>query len=192
MAKNFSPLPRFVAQGVWAIILVITVALFVKTDYKYFFTYTPVQQTAYQFKGVDGVYDGYGYGVYNIVQHQIASYIRKHTDPTDTIYVWGVAPQIYYLAQRKAATRYRNNFNLSSVVTNDAFEALRAYAPKVMQEISISLPAYIIEIMYLENFPKLKTFVNEYYEIDLTEKLPTYPYRIHLHRRRPDVQVTPK
>ena len=192
MAKNFSPLPRFVAQGVWAIILVITVAFFVKTDYKYFFTYTPVQQTAYQFKGVDGVYDGYGYGVYNIVQHQIASYIRKHTDPTDTIYVWGVAPQIYYLAQRKAATRYRNNFNLSSVVTNDAFEALRAYAPKVMQEISISLPAYIIEIMYLENFPKLKTFVNEYYEIDLTEKLPTYPYRIHLHRRRPDVQVTPK
>ncbi|MDI7259855.1 MAG: glycosyltransferase family 39 protein [Thermodesulfobacteriota bacterium] len=192
LAKNLSHLPRFVAQGLWAIILVITVALFVKTDYKYFFTYTPVQQTAFQFKGVDGVHDGYGYGVYNIVQHQIALYIRGCTDPADTIYVWGIAPQVYFLAQRIAATRYRNNFNLSTVVTNNAFEALRAYAPKVMEEIRISPPAYIIEIMYLENFPELETFVKNYYEIDLTLKLPTFPYRIHLHRRHPDVQVAPK
>ena len=68
-------------------------------------------------------------GCSNVVQREIAYYIRDHTDPAETIYVWGIAPQIYFLAQRRAATRYRNNFNMSILVTDNALKALQGLCP---------------------------------------------------------------
>lgn len=191
-AKNISPLPRAMIWGVWVIILTITTFYYIKTDSKYFFTYTPIEQTLYQFKGLDGAYDSYGYGAYNLIQHQIASYIRDRTEPTDTIYVWGIAPQVYFLAQRKAATRYRNNYNLSQNFSNNAQEALQSYGAKVMKELSQSPPAYIIKIMNLENFPKLRTFVMEHYEVDKNVEIFIHPFRIQLYRKQPAIQLVPR
>ena len=36
----------------------------------------------------------------------VSSWLRAETAPTDTIFVWGHAPQIYYLSQRPPGTRY--------------------------------------------------------------------------------------
>jgi hypothetical protein len=184
LAKALSPLRRFVVQGAWAATLMITVILFVKTDYKYFFSYDPVEQTVYQHKGLDGIIDGYGYGMFSVVQQEIASYIRDHTDPADTIYVWGVSPQLYYLAQRRAATRYRNNFNISLNVTDNPAKELRVYAPVAMEEIKKSLPAYIVQIFRLEHFQDLQGFVRDYYQIEVNVEVHGTPFRINLYRRR--------
>jgi hypothetical protein len=175
-----------VAQGGWTILLVIMVTLFIKTDYKYFFSYTPVEQTALQVEISKGVFEGYG--MYNVVQQEIANYIRAHTDLNDTIYVWGIAPQIYFLAQRKAATRYISNSNMSMLVTGRALEALQAYAPIVTGEIKRSHPAYIVQIYLLEDFPELQTFVRDQYVVDKEVRFPVQPYKILLYRRRHDIQ----
>ena len=185
LAKPLSSLPRHVAQGALAIVLTIMIVLFVKTDHKYFFSYNPVEQTVYQHKGLDGIIDGYGYGMYNVVQQEIASNIRDQTDPADTIYVWGVSPQLYYLAQRRAATRYRNNFNVSMNVTGDLSEALRAYAPTVMAEIRRSSPVFIVQIFPLEIFRELQSFVQDHYQIEMNVEVPGTSFRINIYRRRP-------
>jgi len=185
-AKSLHPLPRHVARGVWAILLVIMSMVFVKTDYKYFFSYAAVEQTVFQLKISNGVFDLYG--IHNVVNQEIARYIRNHTDPAETIYVWGIAPQIYFLAQRRAATRYRNNFNMSILVTNDALKALQAYAPMVMDDIRKSRPAYIVQIFRLEDFPELQIFIRDGYMLDRTMELPVPPNKIHLFRRGLDNQ----
>jgi 4-amino-4-deoxy-L-arabinose transferase-like glycosyltransferase len=188
LAKSLSPFPRFVGQGVWAITLTITVILFIKTDYKYFFSYTPVEQTVFQYKGLDGIFDEHGYGIYNVVTQEIAFYIRDHTDPAETIYVWGIEPKVYFLAQRKAATRYWTNGNMSGLVTNNALKALQAYAHTVMEELRRSHPACIVQIFPLEWFAELQAFVRDHYVVEKDVRLPMRPYRILLYRRRHDIQ----
>lgn len=181
LARSLPPLLRFVTRGVWAILLVVMFIIFVKTDYKYFFSYTPVEQTLFQHNFLGGVPDNYG--VSNIFLQQIAYYIRDNTDPTETIYVWGIEPQIYFLAQRRAATRYRNNYNMSELVTNNSLKTLEAYAPMVMEDIRKSPPAYIVQIFPLEWFPELQAFVRDLYNTDKNVEIPVPPYRIGLYRR---------
>jgi hypothetical protein len=183
LAKSLSSLSRFVAKGVWTIVLVIMVIFFIKTDYKYFFSYTPVEQTMFQYKALNRLIDVYG--IYNVVQQQIAFHILAHSDPTETIYVWGIAPQIYFLAQSKAATRYRTNFNMSQLVTDNSLKALQTYAPTVMEEIRKSPPAYIVQIFRLEDFPELRTFVQDHYRVEMDIQLNVPPYSVRLYRRQP-------
>jgi hypothetical protein len=189
LLKSLSPMLRFIAQGVWTILLLIMVIIFVKTDYKYFFSYTSIEQTVFYHKVLDGAFDGYG--IYNVIQQQVAHYIRTNTDPTEAIYVWGIAPQIYFLAQRKAATRYRNNYNMSRLVSKNSLKALEAYAPMVMEDLRKSRPGYIVQIFRLEDFPELQTFVQDYYMVDRNIEFDLPPWRIRLYRRRFDNQIVP-
>jgi 4-amino-4-deoxy-L-arabinose transferase-like glycosyltransferase len=182
LTKFLSPLSKLVLRGVWMIILGILTFVFIKTDYKYLFFYSPTEQTTFQHKLSDGVFDGYG--VYNIVQHEIASYIRAQTDPAETIYVWGIAPQIYFLARRKAATRYRNNYGMSQLVTSDPLNALKSYGSVVMEDLRRSPPAYIIQIFRLEDFPELQALVRDQYIPDMYAEMSVAPHRICLYRRR--------
>jgi 4-amino-4-deoxy-L-arabinose transferase-like glycosyltransferase len=184
--KSLSRISRRLAQGGWMIFLLIIAIIFIKTDYEYFFSYTPIEQTVCQLKISNGVFDYYG--IRNVFNQEIASYIRDRTDSTETIYVWGIAPQIYFLAQRRAATRYRNNFNMSILVTNDALRALQTYAPAVMEEVRESRPAYIVQIFRLEDFPELQTFVRDQYILDRSIEIPIPPNRINLYQRRLDRQ----
>ena len=181
--KSLSSPFRPVAQGVWAILLIIIFTIFVKTDYKYFFSYTAEDQTIFQRRYPDGTLDGYG--LYNVVQQKIASYIRAHTDPDETIYVWGISPQVYFLAQRRAATRYRNNYNISIIFTDNSLRELQTFAPTVMEDLRKSNPAYIVQIFRLEHFPELQSYVRDYYLVDRCVEFSVSPYRICLYRRRP-------
>ncbi|MBI5629356.1 MAG: hypothetical protein HY921_00550 [Elusimicrobia bacterium] len=45
--------------------------------------------------------------------YPIAAYIRKHSRPTDSIYVFGSEPQIYIHSQRRAATRHITSYPLT-------------------------------------------------------------------------------
>jgi hypothetical protein len=189
MLKSLSSLPRFVTKVGWLALLTVIAVIFIKTDYKYFFIYTPVEQTALQHKLSDDLFDRYG--LYNILHQEIAFYIRDHSDRTETIYVWGIAPQIYFLAQRKAATRYRNNYNMSFFFTNNPSEALKAYAPMVMEDLRRYPPGHIVQIFQLEDFPELQTFVRGQYLIDRHVEFSAPPHRIQLYRRCLDNQSIP-
>ena len=71
LAKSLSPLPRLMAQWGWVILLIWIMAIFfIRTDYKYFFSYTPLEQTMYQHELSKGVFTQYGMS--NVVNQQIA------------------------------------------------------------------------------------------------------------------------
>ncbi len=186
-AKSLSPVTRSLVKGVWTLFLGIAIIIFVRTDYKYFFSYTPEEQTVWQYRALDGLFDVYG--IYNIVQQELAFHIRAHTDSAETIYVWGIAPQIYYLAQRRAATRYRNNYNMSQLVTGDGLKALMVYASILMEELRKSCPAYIVQIFPLEYLPEFQTFVQDHYKVETEIQLKVPPYRIRLLRRHSNPEV---
>jgi 4-amino-4-deoxy-L-arabinose transferase-like glycosyltransferase len=181
MLRLLSPLPNFVAKMGWTALLVIMVILFIKTDYKHYFSYTPVEQTVLQHEISRGVYDTYGF--YNAVMSEISSYLRSHTNPNETIYVWGIAPQVYFLAQRRAATRYWTHANMSALVTDNSLKAFEAYAPKVMEDLRRSSPAYIVQIFPLEIFPELQDLVRDDYVKDGDLEFFAPPYKVHLYRR---------
>jgi hypothetical protein len=187
LPKSLSPLLRFMVQGGWVILLFVMVMIFVKTDYKYFFSYTPVERTLFQHrvpKGISLLDD-----IYNMVQNEIAKYIRNHTDPNETIYVWGISPQIFFLAQRRTATRYRNNYDISMLVTHNRQEALQIYASTVMEDLRKSPPAYIVQIYPLEWFGELEALVRDQYIMEENLEFYTPPYHGHLYRRRPEMRV---
>ncbi len=191
-AKSLSSWSRFAARGAWTIILLLMLIIYIKNDYKYFFSYTPEEQTVSQYKSLDGLIDLYGFNL--IYQQEIAFYIRAHSDPEETIYVWGIAPQIYFLAQRKAAARYRNNFNMSPLVTDNSLKALQGYGPMVVEDIKESFPAYILQIFPLEYLPEFQTFVQDHYkvELDIDFDVPSYRFRrVRLYRRCVDKGVIP-
>jgi 4-amino-4-deoxy-L-arabinose transferase-like glycosyltransferase len=183
MLRSLSPLPKFVAKMGWTALLITMVIIFIKTDYKYYFSYTPVEQTVLQHEISKGIYDTYG--LYNLAMGEISSYIRSHTDPNETIYVWGIAPQVYFLAQRRAATRYWTHFNMSTLVTNNALKALKGYTPVLMEDLRRSAPAYIVQIFRLEDFPELQAFVRDRYVRDGDAEFFAPPYTVHLYRRNP-------
>jgi 4-amino-4-deoxy-L-arabinose transferase-like glycosyltransferase len=187
--KSLRSLPRLIMQGGWMVLLIILIMVFIKTDYKYFFSYTPVEQTMFQHPLPNDA--SRIYGLFNIVQYEIARHIRDHTDSTETIYVWGISPQIYFLAKRRAATRYRNNFDISVLSTNNLQGALQAYAPTVMEDIKKSSPAYIVKIFHLEDFPELQTFIKDHYIREEDLEFFTPPYQISLYRRCRDRGVLP-
>jgi len=81
---------------------------------------------------------------------------------------------------------------MSELVTDKPLEALKAYAPIVMEEIKRSPPAYIVQIFRLEDFPELHTFVQNHYTPDKKVEFSVPPYRILLYRRHPDTQGVPK
>jgi hypothetical protein len=180
---------KFVARGVWAVTLVILLIIFVKSDYKYFFSLTPEEQTALQYKSFDDFIDLYGFNL--IYQQAIAFHIRDHSDPKETIYVWGIAPQIYFLAQRKAATRYRTNYNASQLFTGKGLQTLQAYAPMVMEDLKKSHPVYIVQIFPLEFFQEFQTFVQNHYSAEVHITLNVPPYRVCLYRRSRDIEAIP-
>src|SRR5207248_1823492 len=72
----------------------------------------------------------YGYGP----EHTLAGYLRDHTAPGDSVYVWGFDPMVYILAGRPAASR---------------FPLMSDWAPRRWQddfvaELERSRPAYIV------------------------------------------------
>ncbi len=143
----------------------------------------------YQYVALNGMADVYG--LYAVLQNEIASHIRANTNPSETIYVWGIAPQVYFLAQRRAASQYRNNYNMSQLVTNDGLKILNLYGPTLLRDLEKSHPAYIVQIFPLEYLSEFKTFAQEHYEAEMEINLNVPPYRIRLFRRCMDKKAIP-
>jgi 4-amino-4-deoxy-L-arabinose transferase-like glycosyltransferase len=55
----------------------------------------------------DNQFGAYGEGTFSyLADVQVADYLREHTTPQDTVYVWGYDPLIYLLSDRQSASRF--------------------------------------------------------------------------------------
>lgn len=160
-----------VAAGV----VVVTVAYSLVMEYRPLFVMTPVE--------AGRVVSGRNPFPESI---EIARYIRERTRPEDTIAVVGSEPQIYFYADRVAATGHLYTYPLMEVHPY-AFRMQR----EMIEEIEASRPAYIVvpmnptswlvrpdSVMHL--FEWLDPYLKRYYEqvglVDIPSPLETHFY----------------
>jgi len=69
----------------------------------------------------------------------VAEYLRRHTAPTDTLFVFGSEPEIYFYAHRHSASGYLYTYSLMED---------QVYWPamqnQMMQEVEAKRPAYVV------------------------------------------------
>ncbi len=115
--------PRILAL----LILLAAVALSVEKNYKFYVVYSPETVSLRK------------YGVPLFVESAaVARYLREHTRPDEYIFQWGMAPELYFLADR----RFPNPF-LGSLVPGWSRNPDRA-AETLLQSLNQKRPAYLV------------------------------------------------
>jgi len=103
----------------------------------------------------------------------VAAYLQAHTQPTDTLFVWGLEPLVYFLADRPPATRFIHNALLL------AFWSPPAWRDLAVSDLQRSRPKFILIVhndyqpwangwdadsaTYLPNYPALTNLLQHDY-----------------------------
>jgi len=126
--------------------------------------------------------------IHNVSKRRVAAWVAAHTEPEDSIYIWGFDPVIYDLARRRPASRYVYN-------APQLAPWYRAHSrPVLMRELRRDPPAAILvesgdvhpgtagvrvdSATALRRFPELRAFLQAFYEpVETLED-----FRIHLRK----------
>ncbi len=110
-----------------------------------------------------------------------AEFIRDHTGPDETMFVWGYHPDAYLFADRRAASRYIYSSFVTGLIpwTNTAPDVDTAYAivpgamDTLLADLTASRPTFLLDASAGPNrswnkypivkFPALRDFVAEHY-----------------------------
>lgn len=92
----------------------------------------------------------YGVTLFADASHEIAGYIQQNSTPADTVAVLGSEPQIYFYAQRRAATRFIHMYSLTDgnpyalSMWNSMLDEVRTAAPKFIV-VSLERNSWLLE-----------------------------------------------
>jgi len=125
--------------------------------------------------GEQSAIPGYSYQA----SFETAQYIKSHTTPEDTVFLWGQEPLINYLAERRNPSRFtynvplRGRFN-SAENRRELMDTLSAEPPKllivakndVMGEATSGERGDSLQV--LKTFPELVDFTNRHYRYETT------------------------
>lgn len=86
--------------------------------------------------------------------YDIANYIKKNSQKSDRIFIWGDEPYIYALSNRLPASRYTVAYHIIDFhAYSESLDQLKTYLPKIIVYYS----------MANRPFPTLNRFINRYY-----------------------------
>ena len=119
----------------------------------------------------------------------LARYLEERTDPEDPVFIFGFEPLVYFLADRRPASRYIYNDPITSPGLSP--EAANAKIEMMVADLERSRPAYIVVVerdanpvdptdsyRFFRKTPVLRRFVEEGYVLDRQAR------RFHIYRRR--------
>lgn len=108
-----------------------------------------------------------------LAQVQVSEYVRKHSQKSDYIVVWGFEPTIYYLSGRRSATRFGFNYPLVATAGTPFYPR---YRREFMRDVRRHKPVFIIILnedinnlivkssnAYLPEFPELDVYIRREY-----------------------------
>lgn len=111
-------------------------------------------------------------------KQKLADHIRENTLRSDTIYIWGFSPHIYYLSGRRPASRF---FNIDPIIgftpPGKSFEPVPEYMESFLEDLKSNRPAFFIDTSFsphdrfcadnpVARYSKLWEFLHANYEID--------------------------
>lgn len=80
-------------------LVILTIALFMRIQWRYYFQYSPVESLINRRGNLARPQ------LYKATP-QMSKFIKKKTKPDDYIYVWGLWPEIYFYSQRQSSSKY--------------------------------------------------------------------------------------
>ena len=105
-----------------------------------------------------------------------AAYLREHTEPDETVLIWGAEPLVHFLAQRRSATKYIFSYML---VGDDGSPRLKARRQDFLDDVRKAEPAYVVlverditpltpagSLAQLDEFPAFKILLETTYYRD--------------------------
>jgi hypothetical protein len=111
----------------------------------------------------------------------VAEYLRNRTNPDDRIQVWGYEPLVYYLAERRAASRFHITHPLVMRVPGTALTPMQErWRSEFLQNVAELPPRYVVVVrddnwwwapgeqtseQLLDDFPGWKRFIDERYAV---------------------------
>ena len=108
-------------------------------------------------------------------QLRVVDYLKEHSDPRDEVYVWGTAPLINFLSQRRNPSRFVSNLALISTWGPDRWrgELVRTLESKRPRYIVVarhdSIPTVSYTLMdseeYLQVYPALADLLKRQYTV---------------------------
>lgn len=141
-------------------ILLISVLVFSILHYKFYFYatfsyYKNIVQYSLGQKDTESYRNYFGNNVNSF--YQISDYIKKNSDPNDSIYIWSDDPYIYPLSNRLPSTKYITAYH---VLDYNGYQ-------RTIDELKISLPKIIVYHVSMNRpFLKLDEFISNYYYLD--------------------------
>lgn len=85
--------------------------------------------------------------------------VARVTDPTDSVFVFGNDPGVYYYSGRRCASRYTMITGL-----HESYEGAQGRREILMQELRTNPPRIMLVLFDEPAFPEWVTFLKEYYE----------------------------
>jgi dolichyl-phosphate-mannose-protein mannosyltransferase len=125
---------------------------------------------------------------YAPLNQHVGAYIKEHTKPEDTLFIWGWGHGIYYYADRRKAVRLMHSDPLSGRISSEDpqkynyKDAERTTSPEAWeifsQDMEKNQPIYVVntspanihEYGYfpMEDYPILKEYVAQHYRLETT------------------------
>ncbi len=120
-----------------------------------------------------------------------AAYLREHTEPDETVLIWGAEPLVHFLAQRRSATKYIFSYML---VGGDGSPRIKGRRQDFLDDVLKAEPAYVVlverditpltpagSLAQLDEFPAFKILLETAYYRDA--QVEDYLF----YRRRPGI-----
>jgi hypothetical protein len=105
-----------------------------------------------------------------------ATYLREHTEPDETVLIWGAEPLVLFLSERRSATKYIFSYML---VGDDGSPRVKARRQDFLDDVRKAEPAYVVvverdttpltpagSLAQLDEFPALKILLDTAYYRD--------------------------
>ncbi|MFA5750166.1 MAG: hypothetical protein WC895_03010, partial [Candidatus Shapirobacteria bacterium] len=154
------PFLFFFKRKTWQSIILSSFFLFVLVIYKYqfyFYSTTKYYSNFYSLKTKFSYYQFFGNSI--DINYQIADFIKKNTQETDRIFIWGDEPYIYALSDRLPSGRYTVAYHIIDFNGyQETLDAFKVYSPKFI----------IYYPMSNRPFSDLDKFLENYYFLDQT------------------------
>ncbi len=112
----------------------------------------------------------------------VTNYVVQHTNPSDTIFVWGFAPEFYTSAKRRSASRFVFTTFVSGVVPwfysltpqQEEHFVVPGSHEQLLRDLDASRPALVLDVPIsvggrsMRDYPDLAAYLDEHFCFDRT------------------------